>query len=388
MKKVAIVSCYFMKNYGSVLQAYATQKILDQYNVENETICIDGIQDEIKAKKMKYFYSKIFDFDVVSNKFTFLKHGISVKLNVGGLKDKMKIRSAAFDRFNYRFKLSDRYKSFEEMRKESKKYEAVLVGSDQLWLPSNISADYYTLNWVPNEVNKISYATSFGVSSLEEKYEKLAKTFLNRIDNLSVRELSGQKLIKKISGLNAEVVCDPTLLFNKEQWAEIQKSQRIVKDKYIFCYFIGNNPEQRAFVKRIKELTGYKIVALQHIDEYIKSDEKFADEAPYDIEPGDFITLIRDAEYVCTDSFHGTVFSIINEKKFFTFRRFNSKRKVSTNSRLDSLLSLLDIKERLLTAEEDVKQCLEMEIDYEKVNIELNNFRAKSEKFLKKALNI
>lgn len=388
MKKVAIVSCYFMKNYGSVLQAYATQKILDQYNIENETICIDGIQDEIKARKMKYFYSKIFDFDVVSNKFTFLKHGISMKLNVGGLKDKMKIRNTAFDRFNYRFKLSDKYKSFEEMAMESKKYEAVLVGSDQLWLPSNISADYYTLNWVPNEVNKISYATSFGVSSLEEKYEKLAEKFLNRINNLSVRELSGQKLIKKISGLNAEVVCDPTLLFNKEQWSEIQKSERKIQGKYIFCYFIGNNPEQREFVKKIKELTGYKIVALQHIDEYIKGDEKFADEAPYDIEPGDFITLIRDAEYVCTDSFHGTVFSIINEKKFFTFRRFNSKRKVSTNSRLDSLLSLLDIKERLLTADEDVKQCLEMEINYKKVNIELNNFRAKSEKFLKKALNI
>nr|WP_304358181.1 polysaccharide pyruvyl transferase family protein [Clostridium paraputrificum] len=387
MKKVAIVSCYFMKNYGSVLQAYATQKILDEFRVENETICIEGLQDKIKKQKIRYFLSKINDIDVIFNKLTFLKHSLAVKFNINDLKNNMRVRNNAFDKFNSVFKVSPQY-TFTELAEASDRYSSVIVGSDQLWLPSNIYADYYTLNWVKDEVNKISYATSFGVSDLEEKYQRLAEKFLKRINYLSVREQAGQKLIKDITGREAQIVCDPTLLFDKNEWEDIQKNKDKVKGKYIFCYFIGNNPEQRKFVKKLKSITGYKIVALQHIDEYIKSDEGFADESPYDVEPGDFITLIKNAEYVCTDSFHGTVFSIINEKSFFTFRRFNSKRKVSTNSRLDSLLNLLDLKERLLNAEEIVEDCIKMKIDYNEVNQKLNDFRKESKKFLKEALKI
>lgn len=388
MKKVAIVSCYFMKNYGSVLQAYATQKILDDFEIENETICIDGLNKAIRNEKLKYFFSKILDIDVVKNKFITIKHKTCEKINYHNFKNNMKLRNSAFDSFYGQFRLSKKYMSFKELNEECRQYSDVLVGSDQLWLPSNISADYYTLNWVPEDINKISYATSFGVSKLEKKYEQLAKRFLKRINHLSVREQSGKELVNRISGVEAKIVCDPTLLFTAEEWMEIQDVEPIINGKYIFCYFIGNNPEQRKFVKRLKKHTGYKIVAIQQIDEYIRSDENFADESPYDITPGDFINLIRNAQYVCTDSFHGSVFSILNSKRFFTFRRFKQNNKISTNSRLDSLFNLLGLEDRLLTANESIEECVNREIDYKNVHKKLSVFRDKSKLFLREALNL
>lgn len=128
MKKVAIVSCYFMENYGSVLQAYATQKILDELGIENETICIDGLSNEIKEAKLKYFLSKILDYDVVKNKFIVIKHKIFEKINFNGFRSKMILRNKAFDEFSKIFRISRRYSSFEELKRECKKYSDVLVG--------------------------------------------------------------------------------------------------------------------------------------------------------------------------------------------------------------------------------------------------------------------
>lgn len=388
MKKVGIVSCYYMKNYGSMLQAYATQKILDDFGIENETICIKGLALIIKFRKIKYFITKIFDLDTIKNKWIIVKHYIFLKCNINGFKNNIQKRNDAFDKFLYLFHISEKFQSFKELEKASNKYDAIIVGSDQLWLPSNIEANYYTLNWVPEEINKIAYATSFGVSSLDTRHQKLAKTFLSRISHLSVREQSGQKLIKEIAGIEAQIVCDPTLLFTAEEWMSIQNNDSLIQGQYIFCYFIGNNPEQRDFVKELKNATGYKIVALQHIDEYINSDEGFADLAPYDVTPGEFINLIRNAQYVCTDSFHGSVFSILNKKIFFTFRRFRSDRKVSTNSRLESLFNLLDLNERLFSEDINIEECLRMEIDYDIVHEKLAVLREESKNFLYKALGL
>ena len=93
-------------------------------------------------------------------------------------------------------------------------------------------------------------------------------------------------------------------LFTAEEWGEGICKERFIKEKYLLCYFLGNNPIQREFVKKVKALTGYKIVQLQHCDEFIASDENFPDEAPYNVGPKEFIRLIRDAEYVFTESFH------------------------------------------------------------------------------------
>ena len=386
MKKVGIVSCYFQKNYGSMLQAYATQQVIEKLGYEAETVRIDGIAKEIRNAKLKYYMKQLTDWTVVKGKLGFVKR-FFLKKTDKEFKKNVTVRDSKFNEFkNTKYKLSPGYNSKKEIGSYCHNYSSVLVGSDQLWLPSNIDADYYTLNFVPDDVNKIAYATSFGVSSLPERQWDFASKFLNRINYVSVREEGGQKIIKEVAHRNVSVVCDPTLLFTKDEWLRYFPDKRLYKDEYIFCYFLGNNPDQREFANKIRKMTGYKIISLLHMDEYIKSDISFPDYAPYNVGPEEFVNLIRHAELILTDSFHGTVFSVLNGKKFFTFRRFKEGSVLSTNSRMHSLFNLLDLHERFITADEDVQKALALEIDYKKVWNRIAKYRQKSYEYLIKAL--
>ena len=387
-KKVAVVSCYFKHNYGSMLQAYATQMALDKLNYDNETIDITGFDGEIKKAKLKYFAKASLTSDILLSKIGMAKNVLKKKLSKGEYTNKIQIRDKKFDAFSKKyFRLSPRYYSMAELSNKCEdKYSSVLVGSDQLWLPANIAANYYTLSFVTDTVNTIAYSTSFGQSKLPKGVAKKASVFLNKIKHIGVREETGQKLVKDIAGRNVPVVCDPTMLFTGEEWMSIQQEAPIVDGKYIFCYFLGNNPSHRDFVKRLKKKTGYKVVALTHLDEYIKSDENYADETPYDVDPADFVNLIRNAKYVCTDSFHCSVFSILYRKQFLTFRRFNRDTIQSTNSRLDSLFNLVGIDNRFVNPDDDVKKYLNIDTDYDLVHERLAKVREQSYIYLKKSL--
>lgn len=386
MKKVGIVSCYFKSNYGSMLQAYATKKILDNNNIPNETIDIDSNVDFKKGKR-KYYLTQLFNFNFIKSKFGMIKMKLDKKVKKE-LGKNISIREEKYKEFRNEFNLSRKcidYKGLSELA--NKQYTDVIVGSDQLWLPVNVVSDYYTLNWVPDNVNKISYATSIGVSTIPSKYNDEYNNFLSRINFLSVREESGVKLIKDVTGLDAKLVCDPTILLTKEEWEKEAVQERIIKDKYILCYFLGSNIEHRKFAERLKKEMGYKIVSLNHADEYVKYSDIFADITPYDIGPREWINLIKNAEYVCTDSFHGTVFSLIFNKTFFNFRRYDSKSKASTNSRLDSLLNLVEVSnERILVGNEDIKEVLKYKIDFNKVNSNLDKIRKESKEWLFNAI--
>ena len=389
MKKTAIVSCYFQHNYGSMLQAYATQMVLDKLGYENETINISGFNSEIKKAKMYYFAKASFTSDILLSKMGMAKNVLIKKFSKNEYAYLSKRRNQKFDSFaqNY-FRLSPVYSSKAELGKKCKEnYSAVLVGSDQLWLPANIAADYYTLNFVPETVNTIAYATSFGQSELPKDSTKKAQVFLKKIKHIGVREESGQKLIKKLSGRDVPVVCDPTLLFTGDEWMSIQKEEAVVKEPYIFCYFLGNNPPHREFAKRLREKTGYKIVALTHLDEFVKSDEGYADMNPYDVDPADLLNLIRNASYVCTDSFHCSVFSMIYRRTFFTFKRYARKTITSTNSRLDTLFKIAGVTGRVFTGDEDIQKCLDKSIDYDVVHRNLHKIRKESYDYLNSALN-
>lgn len=388
MKKVGIVSCYFQHNYGSMLQAYATQVVLDKMGFDNETINISGFNKEIKKAKMLYFAKASLTSDILLSKLGMAKNVLRKKLIKNEYSNKSHLRDEKFDSFSKKhFRLSQVYTSKAELsQKCEENYSAVLVGSDQLWLPGNIAADYYTLNFVPENVNSIAYSTSFGQSSLPKDSAKKAQVFLKKIKHIGVREESGQKLVKELTGRDVPVVCDPTLLFTGEEWMSIQTEEPIVKEPYIFCYFLGNNPPQREFAKRLKAETGYKIIALTHLDEFVKCDEEYADENPYDVDPADFLNLIRNAEYVCTDSFHCSVFSMLYKKNFFTFRRYARKTRSSTNSRLDTLFSLAGINNRLMSGDEDISRCIEIKTDYDEVHKRLDKIRSSSYEYLKAAL--
>ncbi len=388
MKKTAIVSCYFQHNYGSMLQAYATQMALDKLGYENETINISGFNSEIKKRKMLYFVKASLTSDILLSKIGRAKNVLIKRMPKNTYAINSKIRAERFDAFSKtKFQLSTIYDSKAELGNIcEKKYSAVVVGSDQLWLPGNIAADYYTLNFVPQTVNTIAYATSFGQSGLPKDSAIKASIFLKKIRHIGVREESGQKLIKQLTGRSVAVVCDPTLLFTGEEWMDIQERKPIVKGRYILCYFLGNNSSHREFAKKLKAETGCQIIALTHLDEYVKSDEGYADSTPYDIDPADFLNLIRNAKYVCTDSFHCSVFSILYRRQFFTFRRYNRDTMQSTNSRLDTLSHLTGIKERFLVGDEKIQDCLKIETDFDNVLKKIELIRQKSYVYLNRAL--
>lgn len=386
--KVAIVSCYFQHNYGSMLQAYATQMALNKLGYENETIDISGFNHEIKKAKMKHFAKASLTSDILLSKMGMAMNVVRRRFSKDEYGALSKQRGEKFDAFaKSHFKLSPVYASKAELGvKCPQSYSAVLVGSDQLWLPGNIAADYYTLNFVPTSVNTIAYSTSFGQSELPKDSAAKASVFLKKIRHIGVREESGQKLVKRLAGRDVPVVCDPTLLFTGEEWMQIQQEKPLVDGKYIFCYFLGNNPPHRTFAQRLKAKTGCKIIALTHLDEYVKSDENYADETPYNIDPADFLNLIRNAEYVCTDSFHCSVFSILYKREFFTFRRYARNTRQSTNSRLDTLFRMVGISGRTMTDEEDIEECLKIKTDFDAVHKKLEEVRAKSYGYLEAAL--
>lgn len=371
-----------------MLQAYATQMALDELGYENETINIAGFNSEIKRAKIMYFIKASLTSDILLSKAGMAKNVLIKRVSRSKYAINSKIRAEKFDSFSKaKFRLSRIYHSKAELGDACpENYSAVVVGSDQLWLPGNIAADYYTLNFVPKTVNTIAYATSFGQSSLPKDSAEKASAFLKKIRHIGVREESGQKLVKQLTGRSVPVVCDPTLLFTGDEWMSIQVNEPIVKGRYILCYFLGNNPPHREFAKRLKAETGCKIIALTHLDEYVKSDEGYADSTPYDIDPADFLNLVRNAEYVCTDSFHCSVFSILYRRCFFSFRRYTRKTRQSTNSRLDTLFNSLGISGRIMNGDEDIKKCVDLPIDYDEVYKNLTVIREKSYDYLREAL--
>lgn len=150
MKKIALVTCYFQHNYGSQLQALATQMICDKLGWPNETIRIDGLKPEINKAKYKYFLSRIWDIHTIKDKMATVRKVFAQKTNASYAQN-LRIRDELFNQFsNEQFRLTRRYNSKADLGKDANLYAAFIVGSDQLWLPSNISADYYTLNFVPD----------------------------------------------------------------------------------------------------------------------------------------------------------------------------------------------------------------------------------------------
>lgn len=388
MRKIALVTCYFQHNYGSQLQALATQMVCDKLGWPNETICIDGLKPEINRAKYRYFLSHCLDIHTIKDKMATVRKIFAKKTNADYAKN-LQVRDNLFSQFaQEKFRLSQRYNSKAELGEKSVNYSAFIVGSDQLWLPSNITADYYTLNFVPNgtDIRKIAYATSFGVAQLPSKQARMAKEFLPRFDNVMVREESGKKLVKHLTGKNVPIVCDPSLLFTAKEWNSILPQNKRIKEPYILCYFLGNNPDHRVWAKKFAKVSHCKIVQLPNLDEYIKGDEDFADYPLYDVDPLDFVALIRDANFVLTDSFHCTALSALFEKSFFCFRRYWDDGKVSTNGRLYSLLSSLKLSDRMLSAKENVEDCLKLQIDYPTTIQSIEQMREYSVKLLKNSI--
>ena len=389
MKPIYLATCYFQPNYGSILQAFATQEFFDSNNIPNMTINISGISDIIKRRKISYFRRNIFNKDIVIDKLSFIKLVLNMKLN-RSLGDHIQKRNLLFNEFSQtKFHLTRIFTTFPELSETCERNtDAVIVGSDQLWLPTNIEADYYTLNFVPDNIKKISYSTSFGVSSLPSLHRKKATCFLNRFDYLSVREQSGQSLVEKFIGKTPVLVCDPVILLTVEQWLELIKDKSKPNDKYIFCYLLGKEKKHYQWAKALSNTTGLKIIGLTNLDTYLKVADELVDIPMYDATPFDFVNLIKNAEYVCTDSFHATVFSLMFHQRVFTFRRFVDNNLMSTNGRLESLYRLLGKEDAFISLNKPIQEALKSTINYTLVDKIFEDLRNSSIQYLAEALDV
>ena len=238
------------------------------------------------------------------------------------------------------------------------------------------------------KMKKISYATSVGVSSIPNDLKKVYKKNLSRFDSLSVREETAAELLTEVVGREIEVVADPTFLLSKEALTNIASEDNAdaVKatngEKFIFCYFIGANQDWAKAVKKLSEQTGCKVINAMTESRIIpdvgKSYAHFG--------MSDFLWLIKNATYVCTDSFHCTALSVNMEKEFFVFKRFLDTDTNSQNSRLYSLLKRFDLDERLVTNDDNINEKAKREINYSAVTKKLKEIESQSEDYLKASL--
>lgn len=279
------------------------------------------------------------------------------------------------------------YYGYEELHHGSKQYSTVVVGSDQVWTPMSLPNKFFNLLFVDDSVPKIAYASSFGVSEIPDFQKKATGAYLDRFSKIGVREQRGKEIVDSLSHKKAQVVADPTLLLSREEWEEEIKDARPNEtEPYIFCYFLGTNQNARRAANELKAATGYKIITVRHMDEYVPEDEEFGDEAPYYVDPNDFVKYISKAAYVCTDSFHCSVFSIIFHRQFLTFYRFASTSKTGRNSRIDSLFNVLGINKEHIYTSGNVAEKINSMIEWEDVDRNLCALRSESINFLSSAL--
>lgn len=385
MKSIGLIIVHSGSNYGALLQAYASQQVIDGMGYKTEIISV-GNKESFKDKYinfLKHFVPVLFNSSFKSfmrkqrlNKNNDLFNANSLRIKNGKNFINENLHDIVF------------YENLSELEDNiEKKYSTVLIGSDQQWTPQCFLSKINSLRVVPDSVNKVSFSTSMGVSELPWYMKSSIKKSIMRIEHVSVRETTGQKLLQKITGRNdIEVLPDPTLMFDNEEW--INKIPVIKNDcgKYVFCYFLGNDG---IGVKKAIEFArkyNLKVLAVKNIEIFEKNNTDYEDSivlnAPSIIE---FVNYIRNAEVVFTDSFHGTIFSLINQKKFVAFYRTNSKKRDSRNSRIDDLLTSLSLQNRIFK-NNDLNNIAFSNINYEEVNAKIKEMRSKAKSFLSNSL--
>ena len=375
---------YTQNNYGSKLQALATVRMLQDMSIDYEIIRYNKHTFDFLIRSVPRLFNFVFlndRYDEIQKKIEFKKHP--------DVKEQVAIRNKAFDSFDINFNnnLSEVYKSYKTLKNECpNRYSGVITCSDQLWSPSALNSGFYNLMFAREDMKKASWASSFGVSKIPAYQRRRTRKYLERIQNISVRENRGAEIVKELTGRDVPVLMDPVFVYDNKEWENLVKPTAPEWEPYIFCYFLGDNPEHRAAAQELSEKTGLKIVTIRHLDRYINSDEVFGDFAPYDVDPNRFLNILRNAEYVLTDSFHGAAFSVINEKQFLVFNRYNSSSSNSKNSRIDSLCEILDLSKRRYSKGSDIEQLASDTIDYDSVNIKVARYRDETKEYLKKAL--
>lgn len=320
-------------NYGSALQAYALQKVLEDMGHDVEII------DYVYPNEYhKQFQAKPPIWrNILSSLINYIKGNSNNS------------RQILFDEFySKHFNLSKTYNSPVELCNNPPVYDIYLTGSDQVWNPNSIHEDTSFMLSFTDSNNKIAFSASFSTSVLPKMYRDLYATELKKYSHIYMREESGCRLVKELTGKESQVVLDPTLLLDKNQWLDLARHSTKVFDKpYILVYILGYSfkcyPYIYDFVKFVQRKTGKALIILNMSNRYaIRLNNKIiiTDASVYD-----FIKLFAEADMVVTDSFHGTAFSLNFGVPFYSV----VNDKVNNDSRILNLLSLTGETHRAIT---------------------------------------
>lgn len=262
-------------------------------------------------------------------------------------------------------------------------YSVLISGSDQVWNP-NCARKGFLQMFPSGQTIKVSYAASISRSSLSDYEKSIMIPAIQDFNCISVREKSAKDILVESGCKDVQVTLDPTLLLDSNEWSQYA-SDRLIKEKYILCYFFSDSRRYREILDSICKEKGLKLVYIPYAkQEYNRVDDKGLGHPIYDVGPKEFLSLFKYATYVFTDSFHGTAFSLIFQKEFWVLER-SKDSKVSMNSRLRDLLSLLNISNRIIDDLKIVEDATKL--DYETINQIIKNNQEHSLKYLSNAIS-
>lgn len=360
--KIGIITYHRSNNYGAQLQAYAMCHFLQKMAHEAEVIDCNTIG-----------VGPIFMWSLGSLRAIFG----SIRNNFLSLVSERK-RYRLFNEFSRNMiGLSKPSYTKVELNKACKNYDYIITGSDQVWHPMICEGNTRFFLDLPIPDNrKIAYAPSFGVSEYSKEEVDEYMPLISKIGHLSVREESGRRMIKKYTGRDAKIVIDPTMLLTRADWDKILIPAKY--KKYLFYFTILDEPNGTdGLVRKIAHEKGLEIVRIGTVRDIMKRGFINARASG----PQQFLGLVRDADFVVTTSFHGTVFSILYEKQFFCVLNNNDR-----NSRMETLLCGLGLDSRMIRNIHNCKISKVSIINYQDVNARLAELRDESMQFLNNSI--
>lgn len=359
-KKIGILTWHYFHNFGSVLQAYALQK----------TIKGLGYQVEIINYRKTEYNGKNMVRKMENNPHIFY------------LVCKICGRYSTYSFSEFARKYLNQTKPYFETEKLKKclNYSSIVVGSDQIWAP-NVFDPVYMLNFVDSAtIKKISYAASIGLNNIPVDLRNEYSRLLSDFSHISVREKDGADLLKRICNVNAEVVLDPTLLLDVKDYTALEKPVKNINKPYAFCYFLNADNNYK---KKVEDFCNKKNLKIIGVSANIR-DSEWMLLLNRIVGPSEFLWLIHNSDVVFTDSYHGTIFSLLYGKLFYTFMRFTNDDPVCQNSRIRQLENLFNIEDLVIENGSTIDERKSM--NYDRFKVLLDKYKNKSIEYIKEAL--
>ncbi len=325
MAKVGIITFLHNDNYGSSLQAYALQRTIRDLGHDCEHL--DYRPDRTE---------KIRNLLTSGNNLKLIADGLrkrSVKAGQHGAREKSNAIPAFYQKT---MRMSRPCRNRQELRDVCGQYDALVCGSDQIWNPVWLNPAYF-LTFAPEGVRRIAYAASLGISTMpaEKKVRKI-RAWTKGFAHISIREKEGAQLLRKMTGIEADVMTDPVCLLSRGEWEEAA-APGPEGEPYLLCYFIGENDSYWDKVRSIREETGLRVLVMPVTAGSYRSGYELL----YGAGPEAFLGAIGNAAMLCTDSFHGLAFGTIFGIRTRLIRRYKDDDPESKNSRVNHFQRLV-----------------------------------------------